>query len=218
MPDPPLEHVHRAPESPTGGPAPAVFVLHGRGADEEDLLPVVEDFPAAMHVVSLRAPNRLRAGYTWYEGSTDEFRRSLDLVSEAIDDAVERFDLDESSLGLLGFSQGAVLSLGLLCEHPERYAWVAALHGVLAESRVDCDVAGLADKPVFVGTGARDRIISPEGSEAAAERFDEWGADVTFSVYESGHEIGPTERRDVTAFVRGHVTGGEGPPESDDGK
>ncbi|CDK39881.1 phospholipase/carboxylesterase [Halorubrum sp. AJ67] len=68
MTDVPLEHVHVAPDDGTDGePAPAVFVLHGRGADEEDLLPVAAELPDELHVISLRAPDPLQGGYTWYE-------------------------------------------------------------------------------------------------------------------------------------------------------
>ena len=209
----PLEYVHVEPESPTEGPAPAVFVLHGRGADEEDLLPIAQRLPGDRHVVSLRAPDRLQGGYTWYEldlsggglhqsqPDAEDFRRSLDLVSESVDAAVERFDLDEDRLGLLGFSQGAITSLSLLLEAPERYAWTVALHGYLAESHADVVPAGIEGKPVFVGAGEADEIIPAARAEAAADRLRDVGADVTFEVYEAPHGVIPDEIQDAVAFV-----------------
>ena len=216
--DLPLEHVHVAPDDDTdGGPAPAVFVLHGRGADEEDLLPVARHLPDCLCVISLRAPDPLQGGYTWYdldisdgglEGSqpdADGFRRSLDLVAESVEAATEAYDLDSDGIGLLGFSQGAITSLSLVLEEPDRYAWVVALHGYLAESHAELDPDRIAGKPVFVGAGAGDRVIAASRSAAAAERFAEIGADVTHDSYPGGHGIGQAELTDVVAFVEDRV-------------
>ncbi|MFC4358896.1 alpha/beta hydrolase [Halobium salinum] len=213
MSDIPLEHVHVEPDDPTDGPAPAVFVLHGRGADEEDLLPVAQRLPDDFHVVSFRAPDRLMSGYTWYEiqmpdgdlhrsqPHPEEFRRSLDLVSDSVDAAVDAYDLDPDRLGLLGFSQGAITSLSLLLEAPERFAWVVALHGYLAESHADAEPAGIEGKPVFVGAGSADQVIPASRGEAAADRLRELGADVTFETYEVGHGVGRDELAALVAFV-----------------
>ncbi|WP_435115172.1 alpha/beta hydrolase [Halolamina sp. C58] len=213
MTDIPLEHVHREPDSDTGN---AVFVLHGRGADEQDLLPVADRLPGDRHIVSFRAPDRLRGGYTWYDldlsggglessqPDPDGFRRSLDVVAESVDAAVDAYDLDPDSLGLLGFSQGAITSLSTVLERPDTFAWVAAHHGYLAESHADRSPDGIEGKPVFVAAGAADQIIPASRSEAAAEGMREAGADVTFGTFEGGHGIGPDELDAVQEFVDQH--------------
>jgi len=216
--DLPLEHVHVSPDGGgDGDPAPAVFVLHGRGADEEDLLPVARHLPDDLHVVSLRAPDPLQGGYTWYEldlsaGGLEssqpdaaEFRRSLDLVAESVDAAAEAYDLDPDRLGLLGFSQGAITSLSLLLEEPDRYAWVVALHGYLADAHSDLAPGGVEGKPVLVGAGAGDRVIPESRSAAAADRLEAIGADVTRGSYPGGHGIGQEELADVVAFVEARI-------------
>ena len=217
----PLQHVHVAPDDEFDDElAPAVFVLHGRGADEEDLLPVARRLPDELHVVSLRAPDPLQGGYTWYEldlsaGGLEssqpdaaDFRRSLDMVAESVDAAVESYALDPDRLGLLGFSQGAITSLSLALEDPDRYAWVVALHGYLADAHAELEPAGIEGKPVFVGAGAGDRVIPESRSTAAADRFDEVGAAVTRGSYPGGHGIGQQELRDVVAFVESQLAEG----------
>lgn len=213
MTDIPLEHVHREPETSADD---AVFVLHGRGANEKDLVPVAERLPGERHIVSFRAPDRLQGGYTWYDldlsaGGLEQsqpdpegFRRSLDLVAESIDAAVEEYGLDADELGLLGFSQGAITSFSTVLEQPEKFAWVAGHHGYLAASHADRSPEGIDGKPVFVGAGAADQIIPATRSEAAAEGLREAGADVTFEVYEGGHGIGQEELADVAEFVEAH--------------
>ena len=214
MTDIPLEHVHREPELDADG---AVFILHGRGADEQDLLPVAEQLPGKRHVVSFRAPERLRGGYTWYDldlsagglessqPDPEGFRRSLDLVAESIDAAVDAYDLNPDSLGLFGFSQGAITSLSLVLEQPDQFAWVAAHHGYLAESHEDRSPDSIEGKPVFVGAGAADQIIPENRCEVAAEGMREAGADVTFDVFPGGHGIGQEELSAVCSFVEEHA-------------
>ncbi len=211
----PLEHVHVAPDDP--GAAAAVFVLHGRGADERDLLPIAESLPDDLHVISLRAPDPLQGGYTWYEldlsggglhrsqPDAADFARSLDLVTESIDAAVDAYDIDPERIGLLGFSQGAITSLSLVLENPARYAWVVALHGYLADSHADHDPDGIAGTPVFIGAGTGDQVIPESRSASAADRLRAIGADVTDETYPTGHGIGEAELADVVAFVRSHV-------------
>jgi phospholipase/carboxylesterase len=218
MADLPLEHVYVEPDTPTDGPAPAVFVLHGRGADEEDLLPVAQRLPDELAVVSLRAPDRLMGGYTWYElempegdlhrsqPNAEEFRRSLDLVSESITTAIQTYDLDADRIGLLGFSQGAIACLSLLCEDPGRFAWVVCLHGYLAESHADSAPDGIADKPVFVGSGTADQIIPTQRAEAAADSLREMGCAVESHQYESAHGIGPDELADVVGWIESRLS------------
>ncbi|MFC5278728.1 alpha/beta hydrolase [Halorubrum rubrum] len=216
MTDIPLEHVHVAPDD-DAAPAPAVFVLHGRGADEEDLLPVAESLPDDLHVISLRAPDPLQGGYTWYEldlsgGGLHEsqphaadFRRSLDLVDESVAAAIDAYGLDADRIGLLGFSQGAITSLSLLLEGPDSYDWVVGLHGYLPDSHAELAPDGIEGKPVFVGAGTGDRVIPESRAEAAVDRLTELGVDVTYETYATGHGIGREELADVVAFVGARV-------------
>ena len=209
----PLEHVHIEPDTPSDGPAPAVFVLHGRGANEQDLLPIANELPDQFHIVSLRAPDRLQGGYTWYELDLSggglhqsqphqgDFERSLGLIADSIEVAVDAYNLDADRLGLLGFSQGAITSMSLLLESPDDFEWVVALHGYLPDSHRGLDPEGIADKPVFIAAGSVDQIIPAARTEAAAERFEQLGAAVEYNVYETAHGVSGEELTDLVAFV-----------------
>ncbi len=209
----PLESVHIEPETASAGPSPAVFVLHGRGANEQDLLPIAAELPDSLHVISLRAPDRLQGGYTWYELDLSggglhqsqphqgDFERSLGLIADSVEAAVDAYGLDSERLGLLGFSQGAITSMSLLLESPTDFQWVVALHGYLPASHRKLNPDGIVDKPVFIAAGSADQIIPAARTEAAAERFEQLGAAVGYNVYETAHGVSREELTDLVAFV-----------------
>ncbi|MFB6104409.1 MAG: alpha/beta hydrolase [Halobacteriaceae archaeon] len=214
--DLPLTHVHRAPEETQTDGGGAVFVFHGRGADEQDLLPVAARLPDHLHVVSFRAPIPLGPGYTWYgidasdglhssQPDPDDFEAALATATTAIDDAVTAYDIDSENVGLLGFSQGAIMALSLLLEHPTRYAWVVALHGYLAATHSEASPPDIAGTPVFIGAGESDQIIPADRAEAAAARLEDLGCAVTAETFPMGHGIGEAELAAVTAFVDDHA-------------
>lgn len=228
----PLPFIHSEPDTPSDGATPAVFALHGRRADERELLSITRGLPGALHVVCFRAPlvqpktadplseSDARdivpwdhGGVAWYDPELspadatkpqprgDQLQQSLELLSESVDAVVDAVDLDPEHLGLLGFDQGAVVSLALLLENPARYAWVVALNGYLPATHRTLAPDGIRDTPVFISAGEDDPMVPAARSTAAAERLRDLGADVTLRVYQSSHGVGPEELHDLVEFV-----------------
>lgn len=211
---PELPLVHRSRPGSIESDAPAVVLVHGRGTNERDLLSIGAQLPEELHILSVRAPQPMDApdSYAWYDldlsagglhasqPDPDGFRRSLDLLHEFVERAVETYDLDTDRIGLLGFSQGAITSMAALVERPGAYRWVVALNGYLAASH-ETDAENAVGKPLFVGGGAGDQIIPPERVERAADTLAAGGADVRFETYDVGHGTTPAEISDVVEWL-----------------
>lgn len=209
--DPPeLSFEHRP--SSLEGAAPALCLLHGRGTDETDLLPLADRLPDELAVFSLRAPFPADAGTgnVWYDldlsgGGLHQsqpgegFREGLDAVHAFVEGLPEQYPVTD--VGLLGFSQGGIVSLSVLLERPDLYAWAVALHSYLPASHDPAAFEGVAGKPVFLGAGAADQVIPAARVEDAAERLDAGGLDVTFDTYTVAHGIHPEELADVSEWV-----------------
>jgi len=208
--DLPLFYRHRPAEGDDS--APALVLLHGRGADEDDLVPVGQRLPGDRHVFSVRAPDRLGPGYSWYDldlsaGGLEEsqpdaadFERSRGLLDEFVDGLSERYGVDRVSL--LGFSQGAILALATVLERPTDFEWCVALHGYLPDSHGDGSrFAGVEGFPVFLGAGDLDQVIPASRAERAAGLLADAGLSVTFRTYPTGHGIGAAELADLTDWV-----------------
>ncbi len=208
----PLEFVTVEPDQADDAPR-GLVLLHGRGADERDLLSLAEAMGSDRTVVSFRAPMALGEGYTWYDldlsggglhasqPDAEDFEESLGALAGSVEIAIERFGLDADRVGFLGFSQGAVLAMSLMIEHPALPAWIVGLHGYLPERYDVTAIASVGDTPVFLAGGREDDIIPERRVRDAAERLAEGGVDVTYETYPVGHGVTPAELEDVESWL-----------------
>jgi len=194
----------------SAGPADAdsvLLLLHGRGADEHDLLPLAEALRLPDRVVALRGPVPWEAGRAWAEPlAGDGGGVGLDEAAGAVLDWLDR----ESAAGrgpkrirLLGFSQGGAVALQLLRAAPERFAAVVLLSGFLAtiDGPGDEELARLRP-PVLWGRGAIDPVI-PAHAIKLTRQWLEQHATLDERVYPMlGHGVAEAELADVAAFLR----------------
>jgi phospholipase/carboxylesterase len=124
----PLHAVTRAPRVASPVP-PLLVLLHGLGADEEDLLPVAAYLDPRLKVVSVRAPHEVQPmGHAWFaiDWSTQPPRfdlaqaeRSREELVELLERAPAEHGTDPSRTFLFGFSQGAAMALAVAATRPE---------------------------------------------------------------------------------------------------
>lgn len=192
---------------------PLLVLLHGYGADEHDLFGLVPYLPAGVAVASVAAPLTPpwpTPGRSWYpiEGLDGRSSTTVTLAAEAflrwLDDAAA----DAPSVALLGFSQGAAVSLQALRLAPERFGAVVALSGYAAPDPLPGD-AHLAEvsPPVFWGRGSHDDVI-PAPLIAHTAQWLPTHTTLSGRVY-SGltHSISEEELGDVHRFLTTWVEG-----------
>lgn len=115
-------------ESTLAGPVPTLILLHGRGADENDLLSLGKAIDERWRIISARAPRRLGSGYQWYElrapGSPDEasYLAALEQLRRFVEQILAMSPLLGEQVHLLGFSQGAMMASSLLLIAPHLVA------------------------------------------------------------------------------------------------
>ena len=185
-----------------GSPAGALVLMHGRGADELDLAPLLDLLDPDRRLVGLlpRGPLSLPPGGAhWYvvrEIGYPDAPTFLDTFGEAAawaDAALEEAGIDAARTVFGGFSQGAVMSysLGLAAARP-RPAGVLAMSGFLP--RVDgfeLDLESRAGLPVSISHGSHDPVIGVEWGRDARERLEAVGAAVRYREDPVGHQIAP---------------------------
>jgi phospholipase/carboxylesterase len=184
-------------------------LLHGRGVDMFDLLPVADELDPERRLVAVtpQAPLQLPpGGWHWYVidrvGYPDPvtFWRTYEQVGGFLDSLPERLGVPWERTVLGGFSQGAVMSyaMGLGAGRP-RPAAVVAFSGFIPTVDGFELADDLAGYPVAIGHGTLDPIISVEFSRQARERLEAAGCDVVYHESPIPHTIDPR----FAAFVGG---------------
>jgi phospholipase/carboxylesterase len=207
-----LHHRVQPPRAAASPPYPAVVLLHGRGADETDLLALADALDPHLFVVSVRAPLPLAPGFEWYRlesiGSAEpvSFRAGLGALQAFIDDLPRVYPIDPQRIVTLGFSQGAVMAGTLLLTRPAAVAATVMLSGYLPlDQGLPVDEAALAGRPVFVAHGTADPLIPVSWARVVRDYLERRRTDLTYREYPIGHAIGPEELADVASWIAGRV-------------
>ena len=181
---------------------PLLLLLHGRGSNEGDLVSLSDRFPAGFVIASLRAPIPDGPGYSWFTMTApgNPPQDAVDTAADAVLAWLDAQSFTPSSLGLLGFSQGGVISLQALRRAPSRVSFALNLSGFVAAGAEPGDDA-IARHPVFWGRGDADVVIGPE----AIARTQDWlpgHVDLTARVYAGlPHSISGEELGDIEGFL-----------------
>lgn len=178
------------------------IVIHGLGSNEEDLLGFAQPVGLPIRFVAPRAPipmpTGFGAGYAWYEFGNggnpvlDGFQAGLDGLIELVDDVRTEYDLPASKLIVLGFSQGAVMTMATALSVPDQIGGIVAMSGYFPTpdgwQPPNDDVK---DMPVLLTHGTEDGVVPAQGSQIAAAKFRQLGADVQHEEYPMAHEVSP---------------------------
>jgi phospholipase/carboxylesterase len=183
---------------------PLLVLLHGYGSDENDLFGLVPFLPDEFVMASVRAPLAPpwpMIGNAWY--AIDALERE-EAVTAAASAFIEWLDAttDAPHVGLLGFSQGAAVSLQALRLQPERFAFAVNLSGYVSPGELPRDAELAARKPpVFWGRGTRDDVIPISLVEHSAEWLPAH-VDLSGRVYPGlTHSVSEAELADVRRFL-----------------
>ncbi len=201
------------------GPPPrqarlVMILAHGRGSSAEDMLGLAHQFSA--DDISYVAPQA--AGQTWYpypflaplQHNEPYLGSALRLLGELVQQAGAD-GVNPDRIVLLGFSQGACLSLEFAARHARRYAGIVALSGgLIGPPGTPRDYAGSFEgTPVLLGCSDIDPHIPLERVHESADVFRRMGAAVDERIYpRMGHTVNGDEIGAVEAMLSGGTSGG----------
>jgi len=181
----------------------AMIMVHGRGASAEDILSLTPELnqPGFAYL----APQA--AGYAWYPNSflapiaSNEpgLSSGLAVIASLLEKLAEAGIPPERTI-LLGFSQGACLSLEFAARNARRYGGLAGLSGgLIGPDGTPRDYPGSLDgTPVFLGCSDVDPHVPKKRVELSAEVLQRLGGNVTTRLYtRMGHTVNRDEIRQV---------------------
>jgi predicted esterase len=187
----------------------AVIMVHGRGGSAEDMLGLGAELRRPeLAYVAPQAANQSWYPYRFlapFEQNEPWLSSALELLGDLVAH-LESGGIPSERIVLLGFSQGACLSLELAARNARRFGGVVALSGgLIGPPGAPRDYEGsFAGTPVFLGCSDRDPHIPKERVDESAQVFERMGAAVTERIYPG---LGHTVNEDELDFVRGILDG-----------
>jgi phospholipase/carboxylesterase len=208
----PLVHVVR---EAAGEPEGALILLHGRGADEHDLAPVVDVLDPERRLVGLTPGAPLPGpggspGRWWYMvprvGYPDPttFHATYAQLTNFLDTWLQERAISWERTVIGGFSMGCVMSYatGLGPRRPAP-AGILAMSGFIPTVEGwDAELQTRAGLPVFITHGVRDPVISFDFAREADARLTAAGLAVDLHEHPGGHHLDPRTLPLMTAWVQ----------------
>jgi phospholipase/carboxylesterase len=197
-------------ERPAAGEPEGAFVLvHGRGANEQDLFGLLDalDPERRFHGYSPRGPLALPPGGAhWYAvprvGYPDPATFAQGFT--ALSDFVDGLPYDRIVLG--GFSQGAVMSLSVgLGKGRPRPAAILAFSGFMPVVDGWELETGLPFPPLALAHGTYDPVIPVEFAHRSLAQLEAAGAEVFYRESPMEHAIDPRFVGDLVPWLKASV-------------
>ena len=201
---PSLEGPRAAPKS--GETKSLVILLHGYGADGNDLFGLADPLSDYMPDTVFRSPNAPDRstmnpmGYQWFpipwlDGSSEDemkagFARSVGLIDAYLDEAMAEEGVTPDQTALIGFSQGTMMSLYVAPRRDEQIAGIVGFSGRLVDENLAEEAK--TKPPVLLIHGDMDEMINVSELSVAETALREAGFDVASHISRGiGHGIAP---------------------------
>lgn len=195
-----------------------VIILHGYGADGNDLFGLVPSFAKNLPNTAFVVPNAPErcivnpTGYQWFpvswlDGSPEQdmitgFHKAVKLLNDFIDAELAALNLDETKLVLVGFSQGTMMNLHVGPRRATRLAGIIGFSGRLIEAQL-LPTEIKTRPPVFLTHGDADEMIPIAALNEAKQGLE--AADIRVKTHISkgiGHGIGPDALQLAVQFMK----------------
>ncbi len=185
-----------------------MIMIHGRGATAESILDISQYF--IVDDVSYIAPQANEG--VWYpfsflmptEQNEPGITSGLQKISEIVDHVVAS-GISEQKIMLLGFSQGACLSLEWTARSSKNIGAVFGLSGgLIGPNGTKRNYSGtLENTSVFLGCSDVDFHIPKERVIESAEVFKRLNATVTLNLYPNmGHTVNDDEIDNINSIMK----------------
>lgn len=192
------------PAASGGRPRKLVVLLHGVGANGDDLIDLARAWSPALPEAEFLAPNApfpcdmAPFGYQWFslqerslEGMLAGVRAAAPILDRFLDESLRARDLGDADLALVGFSQGTMMSLYVAPRRASPCAGVLGYSGALLGPELLA--AETVSRPeMLLIHGDSDEVVAPVALPIAEQTLKAQGFSVSAIVRPGlGHGIDP---------------------------
>ena len=197
-----------------GKPGHFVVLLHGYGADGNDLIGLAPVLAPLMPDVVFHAPNAPYPcegnpmGFQWFgisrldpQVAAAGARSAAPFVDTFLDDTMAKYGLDESRTALVGFSQGTMMALQVGLRREKQIAGIVGFSGMLAgPEALKGEIK--SRPPVLLVHGDSDEMLPAALTQRAAQVLQDNDVKVAVHIAEGiGHGIDQTGLSHAARFL-----------------
>jgi phospholipase/carboxylesterase len=200
-------NIYRRPPAAGGKASNLVVFLHGYGADGKDLIDLSTPFSMAMPNASFISPDApspcamSASGREWFpieeipKGAINAAENLLNLIEVE----AKNLNLSFKEVILIGFSQGAMMSLQCLLLNQNKFGAIIGYSGALRAENIQAAGTQItngkhkySDTPVLLVHGTQDEVVPFQSLEDSKNLLNQIGFNVqTLSRQNLGHGIDP---------------------------
>ena len=208
----PLDNLIRKSEN-NNTPSQSIFFLHGFGSNMQDLFGLSPLFNQNWTCVSLQASIPVQYnGWAWAEldfqnigklPKPDQMKIHQEKAFESIEHCIKKLDLDPNRINLLGFSQGASLSIYSGLKNPNSFNSVVALSGFfpVKEISLEVDREAVRGLELFMGHGRLDPVVPIGLGHDTKNGLIDIGVNPNYNEYDSEHTISNECLNDILKWL-----------------
>lgn len=188
---------------------PLLVLLHGLGSNERDLMAFAPYLDPRLTVVGFRAPRPYGfGGFAWFdiewlpEGKVideDQAEESRSILIANIERL--RTELSPSRVIVGGFSQGAMMSLGVALSRPDLVDGVLMMSGRGLPRFLATPPSAIQNVPFFVQHGVEDEVLPIEDGREVRDALQGLGVPLEYREYPMGHEVNMNSLQDAIQWV-----------------
>ncbi|MCA6067954.1 dienelactone hydrolase family protein [Chryseobacterium sp. RG1] len=192
-----------------------LILMHGFGANEEDLLPLADSFPENYIVITPQAPYKIGdQNYQWYTsekdadggfgGKKEELTASITKIKNLVKSLQEKYNVKADKTFIGGFSQGANMSYELGLTSPSLFRGIAVLSGTIFNTLKETeDKTKAGSLKIFIAHGEQDNRIPLTEAESSKKWLDAHQYQSEFHIYKGmSHYISQEEIQDLVKFTQ----------------
>ena len=197
-----------------GKPRQLVVLLHGYGADGNDLIGLAPVLAPLMPDAIFVAPNAPYPcdgnpmGFQWFPINRLDpasrlagTRSAAPFIDTFLDDTMAKYGLDETKTALVGFSQGTMMSLHVGLRRAKQLAGIVGFSGALSGAE-ELKTEIKTRPPILLAHGDADEMLPHTLTEQAAAALRENGVEVAVHIAPGvGHGIDQSALSHAARFL-----------------
>ena len=130
-----------------------------------------------------------------------EAKKSLLDISKQLEYFINQYNLKPKDIGLIGFSQGAILSWSLLLDQPNRFRRAVCMSGYINTQLLEKPLQEYQNILAYASHGTSDPTVPYDWAVSSIKELNKKNPQLTFNSYPDGHNVSPENFRDLLEWL-----------------